>query len=91
MKVFVKILCTFELRFLRKEEQQNFTRNLAALFMATSMGGFRGKFHSSTSARPCRDENSSTGDSGTAMQIGSAKIDPVRLKKGFRSGTFESP
>ena len=40
----------FELRFLRKEEQQNFTRNFTAFSMATSSRGLRRKFHSSTSA-----------------------------------------
>ena len=47
-----KILGTFELRFLRKEEQQNFTRNFTAFSMATSTQGFRRKYHGSTSARP---------------------------------------
>ena len=40
----------YELRFLRKEEQQNFTRNFTAFSMATSTRGFRTKFHGSTSA-----------------------------------------
>ena len=51
VKFVVKILGTFELRFLRKEEQQNFTRNITALLMATSTRGFRRKVHGSTSAR----------------------------------------
>ena len=45
-------LGTFELRFLRKEEQQNFTRNFTAFSIATSTRGFRIKFHGSTSACP---------------------------------------
>ena len=45
-----KMLGTFELRFLRKEERQNFTRNLTAFSMVTSTRGFRRIFHGSTSA-----------------------------------------
>ena len=46
-----KSLGTFELRFLRREEQQNFTRYFTAFGMATSTRGFRRKFHGRTSAR----------------------------------------
>ena len=47
----------FKLCFLRKEEQQNFTRNFMAFFMATSTRSFRRKFHGSTSARLAETTN----------------------------------